>query len=106
MLLASREDLPDALVAELRAYQSRLDALHLEAKDGFTDMEGILNAIPARVIRSLVGELSQPDTDEDPCSPADRTASTVLRVHSPGHLAPPIASTVVPMTSRAPATPS
>jgi hypothetical protein len=64
MLLASREELPDALVAELRAYQTRLDALYLEAKDGFTDLEGILNAIPAYVIGSLVGELSQPDTDE------------------------------------------
>jgi hypothetical protein len=90
ILLASREELPDALVAELRAYQSRLDVLYLEAKDGFTDMEGILNAIPAYVIGSLAGELGQPDTDEDPRSPADRTASTVLRVHSPGHLAPPI----------------
>jgi transcriptional regulator with XRE-family HTH domain len=61
MLLASREELPGALVAELRAYQIRLDALYLEAKDGFQDTEGILNAISAHVIGSLVGELSQPD---------------------------------------------
>jgi hypothetical protein len=64
MLLASREELPDALVAELRAYRTRLDALYLEEKDGFQDTEGILNAIPTYIIGSLVGELSQPDTDD------------------------------------------
>jgi hypothetical protein len=64
MLLASREELPAALVAELRAYRARLDALYLEAKDGFTDLEGILNAIPAFAIGSVVGELCQPDTGE------------------------------------------
>jgi hypothetical protein len=62
MLLASREELPGTLAAELRAYQARLDALYLEAADGFTDLEGILNAIPAFAIGSVVGELSQPDT--------------------------------------------
>ena len=62
MLLARREELPDALVVELRSYRTRLDALYLEAIDGFADMEGILNAIPAYAIASLVGELSQPDT--------------------------------------------
>jgi hypothetical protein len=65
MLLACREELPDALVAELRAYRTRLDALYLEAKDGFDDTEGVLNAIPAYAIGSLVGELSQPDTDDE-----------------------------------------
>jgi hypothetical protein len=64
MLLASREELPVALVVELTAYRARLDALYLEAKDGFTDLEGILNAIPAHAIGSVVGELSQPDTGE------------------------------------------
>jgi hypothetical protein len=64
ILLASREELPDALVAELRAYQTRLDALYLEAKDGFDDTGDVLNAIPAYAIASLVGELSQPDTGE------------------------------------------
>lgn len=34
MLLASREELPDALVVELTAYRARLDALYLEAKTG------------------------------------------------------------------------
>jgi hypothetical protein len=62
MLLASREELPGALATELTAYQARLDALYLEAEDGFTDLEGILNAIPAFAIGSVAGELSQPDT--------------------------------------------
>jgi hypothetical protein len=62
MLLASPEELPGALATELNAYQARLDALYLEAADGFTDLEGILNAIPALAIGSAVGELSQPGT--------------------------------------------
>jgi transcriptional regulator with XRE-family HTH domain len=37
MLLASREELPGTLVAELGAYRTRLDALYLEIKDGFQD---------------------------------------------------------------------
>src|SRR5690349_16092380 len=66
MLLASREELPETLVTELAAYQATLDALYLEAIDGFADVEGILNAIPACAIGSLVGELSQPEADDDP----------------------------------------
>ena len=65
MLLARREELPDALVEELRAYRTRLDALYLEAKDGFNDVEGVLNAIPAYAIGSLVGELNWTHTDDD-----------------------------------------
>ena len=72
MLLASQEELPGALVAELRAYRARLDALYLEAEDGFQDAAGILNAIPAHVIGSLVGELNQPDTDDDLWTSAHR----------------------------------
>jgi len=72
MLLASREELPDALVTELEAYRTRLDALYLEAKAGFQDAEGVLNAIPTHVIGSLVGEISQPDTGDDLWTMADR----------------------------------
>jgi hypothetical protein len=65
MLLARREELPESLVAELKAYKDRLDALYLEAVDGFEDAEGVLNMIPAYLAGMLVGELCQPDTQDD-----------------------------------------
>ena len=72
MLLASREELPNALVAELMAYRTRLDALYPEVNNGFQEAEGILNACPSYIIGSLVGELCQPDAD-DLQAIADRT---------------------------------
>lgn len=65
ILLARREELPPTLVAELKAYKARLDALYLEAIDGFQDTEGVLNMLPAYIAGSIVGELCQPDTDDD-----------------------------------------
>jgi DNA-binding transcriptional ArsR family regulator len=64
-LLASREELPPALAAELKAYMPTLDELYLEAADGFCDAEGVLNMIPSYITGSLVGELCQPDTAAD-----------------------------------------
>jgi hypothetical protein len=64
MLLAAREELPECLVAELRAYKVTLDELHLEAIDGFAGVEGVLNLFPTYVTESLAGELCQGDTDD------------------------------------------
>jgi hypothetical protein len=61
VLLARREELPPALVAELISYKVRLEALHLEAIDGFTGVEGVLNFFPTYVTESLVGQLCQGD---------------------------------------------
>jgi hypothetical protein len=66
MLLASREELPSALVAELMAYRTRLDALYPEENYRFQEAEGILNAIPSYIIGSLAGELCRPDA-APPC---------------------------------------
>ena len=69
MLLASREELPTALTAELKSYKFTLDALYLEAIDGFESIDGIINFLPTYITESAVGELCQPDsTDNDECS--------------------------------------
>jgi hypothetical protein len=64
LLLAAREELPQGLAAELRAYRVTLDELHLEAIDSFADAEGVLNLLPTYVTESLAGELCQGDTDD------------------------------------------
>lgn len=61
MLLAYREELPTTLAAELKSYKEALDGLYLEAIDGFTDLEGVLNLLPTYVTESIAGELCQPD---------------------------------------------
>ena len=61
MLLACREELPPALVAELIPYKEKLEALRLEAIDGFDDAEGVLNFFPTYVTESVVGQLRQGD---------------------------------------------
>jgi len=63
ILLARREELPPTLVDELTAYRTRLEALHLEAIDGFTGVEGVLNFFPTYVTESLIGQLCQGDTE-------------------------------------------
>jgi hypothetical protein len=65
LLLAEREELPAALVAELRSYKVTLDGLHLEAIDGFADMDGVLNLLPTYVTESVVGNICHLDTDDD-----------------------------------------
>jgi hypothetical protein len=64
-LLSSREELPPALVSELKAHMTTLDELYLEAADGYCDAEGVLNMIPLYITGSLVGELCQQDTSDD-----------------------------------------
>ena len=71
MLLASREELPESLVAELVTYRTRLDELYLEAADGFADIEGVLNMLPTYVTESIVGQLCQRDTDDESCCCTD-----------------------------------
>ena len=60
ILLASHEELPDALVAELRVYRAKLNELYLESRGGLPDTSGVLGAIPAHIIGSLAAELSRP----------------------------------------------
>lgn len=57
MLLAGREELPEALVSELRSYHARVDALFLEAVDGYRG-DGH-DMLPTYITEMLVGELSQ-----------------------------------------------
>jgi hypothetical protein len=64
LLLAEREELPPALVAELKSYKVTLDGLHLEAIDGFADVDGVLNLLPAYVTESIVGNICHFDTDD------------------------------------------
>jgi hypothetical protein len=61
ILLASREELPPALVAELVPYKEKLGMLRLDAIDGFDGTEGILNFFPTYVTESLIGQLCQKD---------------------------------------------
>jgi hypothetical protein len=61
MLLACKEELPPALTRELMPYKEKLEALRLEAIDGFNGTPGILNFMPTYVTESLVGQLSQED---------------------------------------------
>jgi hypothetical protein len=46
ILLARGEELPSTLVDQLIPYKATLEALHLEALDGFTEAEGVLNFFP------------------------------------------------------------
>jgi hypothetical protein len=61
MLLARREELPPSLVEELMPYKEKLEALRLEAIDGFDGTQGVLNFLPTYVTESLVGQLCQGD---------------------------------------------
>jgi hypothetical protein len=69
MLLASREELPASLTAELKTYKFTLDTLYLEAIGGFEDIDGIINYLPTYITESAVGQLCQPaSTDNNECS--------------------------------------
>jgi hypothetical protein len=57
-LLLADEGLPPVLAAELEAYRVKLDALYLEAADGFSAVEGVLNLLPTYITESVAGELS------------------------------------------------
>jgi hypothetical protein len=63
ILLAHREELPEALVVQLRSYRATLEGLYLEAADGWADtnLTGLLNLLPLYGLGSLVGELCQGD---------------------------------------------
>ena len=69
LLLADQEALPPALVAELKAYRVKVDALYLEAADGFAAIEGVLNFIPTYVTESVAGEICQDDTGNEWAGP-------------------------------------
>jgi hypothetical protein len=69
LLLAGQETLPPALAAELRAYRVTVDALYLEAADGFTAIEGVLNFIPTYVTESIAGEICQDDAGNEWAGP-------------------------------------
>jgi hypothetical protein len=64
-LLAGQEALPPALTAELKAYKVTVDALYLEAADGFAAIEGVLNLLPTYVTESVAGELCQDEAGKD-----------------------------------------
>ena len=68
MLLANQEELPESLTAELKSYKTTLDELHLEAMDGFADVEGVINFLPTYVTESLVGEICRSDSTDDELS--------------------------------------
>jgi hypothetical protein len=57
MLLAFKGELPSALAAELASYRDKLEALHLEAIDGFDGSGEVLNLLPTYITESLVGQL-------------------------------------------------
>ena len=63
MLLAAREELPKALVRELRSYRVRIDALFLEAVDGYRG-DGH-DMLPTYITEMLVGQLGQENTDHE-----------------------------------------
>jgi hypothetical protein len=65
LLPAGKEALPPALAAELEAYRVKLDALYLEAADGFSAIKGVLNLLPTYVTESVAGELSDDETWKD-----------------------------------------
>ncbi len=69
LLLADQEALPPALVAELKAYRVKVDALYLEAVDGFACIEGVLNFIPTYVTESVAGEICQDDAGNEWAGP-------------------------------------
>jgi hypothetical protein len=64
LLLADQEALPPSLVTELKSYVLTLDALYLEAADGFTCIEGVLNRLPTYITESIAGEVCQGDAEE------------------------------------------
>jgi hypothetical protein len=63
-LLLADESLPPALAAELNAYRVKVDALYLEAADGFSAIEGVLNFVPTYVTESVTGEICADDTND------------------------------------------
>jgi hypothetical protein len=65
MLLANRHELPASLAAELTSYQATLDELYFEAADGFADVEGILNFLPAYITGFAAAGLYRPGPDDD-----------------------------------------
>jgi hypothetical protein len=69
LLLAGQEALPPALVAELKAYRVTVDALYLEAADGFATIEGVLNFIPTYITESVAGEICQDDAANEWAGP-------------------------------------
>ena len=69
LLLADEEALPPALAAELKGYRVKLDALYLEAADGFACIEGVLNFIPTYVTESVTGEVCQDDAGNEWAGP-------------------------------------
>jgi hypothetical protein len=54
------EELPPALVVELKSYKLTLDGLHLEAIDGFADVDGLLNLLPTPTSHRRTIQESQP----------------------------------------------
>ena len=58
LLLGYREELPLALATELDSYKVTLDALYLEAADGFADADSVINLLPTHVVISLMGAIS------------------------------------------------
>jgi hypothetical protein len=58
LLLASREELPPALSTELDSYKVTLDAMHLEAADGFADAHGVINLLPTHIVVSLIADIA------------------------------------------------
>jgi hypothetical protein len=69
LLLADQEALPPALTAELKAYKVKVDALYLEAADGFAAIEGVLNLLPTYITESVAGELSDDEAGENQARP-------------------------------------
>lgn len=75
MLLARREELPSSLVSELKSYQEKLEALRLEAIDGFDGSGEVMNFLPTYITESLVGGLCWRDNT------GDLSQSFVIRPH-------------------------
>lgn len=65
LLLAVQETLPAPLVDELKAYNVTLEALYLEAAEGLSGIDGVLNLIPTYITEQAVGDLCQADTGKD-----------------------------------------
>jgi hypothetical protein len=58
LLLVYRDQLPPALATELDAYKATLDALCLEAADGFADADNVINLLPTHMVISLIGAIT------------------------------------------------
>ena len=65
LLLAVQETLPPPLTAELKAYNVTLEALYLEAAEGLSGIDGVLNLIPTYITEQVVGDLCQADAGKD-----------------------------------------